>query len=83
MELGGVEQVKEEVRAIRFGKFLEDFTRELRLALRSLHTAPVRETMLKTVVLVVLDNQTVVDTKIDVNHNANVTRSHLINASEG
>ena len=40
IELGGVEQVKEEVRAIRVGRFLEDFTRELRLALRSLGKAP-------------------------------------------
>src|SRR6516162_436182 len=40
MELGGIEQVKEEVRAIRLGKFLEDFTRELRLASRSLAKAP-------------------------------------------
>jgi len=40
IELGGVEQVKEEVRAIRAGRFLENFTRELRLALRTLTKAP-------------------------------------------
>jgi hypothetical protein len=34
IELGGVEQVKEEVRAIRVGRFLENFVRNLRLALR-------------------------------------------------
>ena len=40
IELGGVEQVKEEVRAMRAGTFLENFTRELRLALRTLAKAP-------------------------------------------
>ena len=40
IELGGVEQVKEEVRAIRVGNFLENFTRELRLAFRTLAKAP-------------------------------------------
>jgi putative ABC transport system permease protein len=36
LELGGVEQVKEEVRAIRAGRFLEDFARDLRFAFRTL-----------------------------------------------
>jgi predicted permease len=36
MELGGVEQVKEEVRGIRAGRFLEDFARDLRFAIRML-----------------------------------------------
>jgi hypothetical protein len=36
IELGGVEQVKEEVRAIQAGRFLENFTRDLRLAFRTL-----------------------------------------------
>jgi hypothetical protein len=40
IELGGVEQVKEEVRAIRVGNFLENFTRDLRLAFRTLAKAP-------------------------------------------
>ena len=40
IELGGVEQVKEEVRAIRVGSFLENFLRELRLAFRALAKAP-------------------------------------------
>jgi predicted permease len=40
IELGGVEQVKEEVRAIRVGRFLENFTRDLRLAFRTLAKAP-------------------------------------------
>src|SRR6266576_1883263 len=40
IELGGVEQVKEEVRAIRVGRFLENCTRDLRLALRTLAKAP-------------------------------------------
>ena len=40
IELGGVEQVKEEVRAIRVGISLENFTRDLRLALRTLAKAP-------------------------------------------
>src|SRR6266699_3137271 len=40
IELGGVEQVKEEVRAIRVGRFLENSTRDLRLALRTLAKAP-------------------------------------------
>ena len=40
IELGGVEQVKEEVRAIRVGNFLENFTRDLRLTFRTLAKAP-------------------------------------------
>jgi len=40
IELGGVEQVKEEIRAIRVGSFLENFTRDLRLAFRTLAKAP-------------------------------------------
>ncbi len=40
IELGGMEQVKEEVRAIRVGSRLEDFARDLRLALRTLVKAP-------------------------------------------
>jgi predicted permease len=40
IELGGVEQVKEEVRAIRAGRFLEDFARDLRFALRTLAKSP-------------------------------------------
>jgi predicted permease len=40
IELGGVEQVKEEVRAIRVGSFLENLTRDLRLAFRTLAKAP-------------------------------------------
>jgi len=34
IELGGVEQVKEEVRAIRSGMFLETFAQDLRYTLR-------------------------------------------------
>ena len=40
MELGGVEQVKEEVRAARAGRFLEDFARDIRYALRTLAKSP-------------------------------------------
>ena len=40
MELGGVEQVKEQVRAARMGHLLEDFARDLRYALRSLAKSP-------------------------------------------
>ncbi len=40
MELGGVEQVKEEVRAVRTGRFLEDFVKDLRFALRTLAKSP-------------------------------------------
>jgi predicted permease len=40
IELGGVEQVKEEVRAIRAGRLLEDFARDLRFALRMLAKWP-------------------------------------------
>jgi predicted permease len=40
MELGGVEQVKEEVRAIRAGSILENFARDLRFAFRMLAKAP-------------------------------------------
>jgi predicted permease len=40
IELGGVEQVKEEVRAIRAGRFLEDLARDTRLAFRTLAKSP-------------------------------------------
>jgi predicted permease len=40
MELGGVEQVKEEVRAIRAGRPLEDFAKDLRFAVRTLAKSP-------------------------------------------
>jgi putative ABC transport system permease protein len=40
MELGGMEQVKEEVRAIRAGHILEDFARDVRFAFRQLTKSP-------------------------------------------
>ena len=40
IELGGVEQVKEEVRAVRSGRFLEDFAKDLRFAFRTLAKSP-------------------------------------------
>ncbi len=40
VELGGVDQVKEEVRAIRVGHILEDFARDLRFASRTLAKSP-------------------------------------------
>jgi predicted permease len=40
IELGGVEQVKEEVRAIRLGHLLEDAARDLRFAVRTLARSP-------------------------------------------
>jgi putative ABC transport system permease protein len=40
IELGGVEQVKEEVRAVRAGHILEDFARDLRFACRTLAKSP-------------------------------------------
>jgi predicted permease len=40
IELGGIEQVKEEVRAARAGRFLEDFARDVRFALRTLAKSP-------------------------------------------
>jgi putative ABC transport system permease protein len=40
VELGGVEQVKEEVRAARAGRFLEDLARDLRFAFRTLAKSP-------------------------------------------
>jgi predicted permease len=40
MELGGVEQVKEEVRAARAGRFLEDFAQDLRFAFRTMARSP-------------------------------------------
>ena len=40
IELGGVEQVKEEVRAIRSGMFLETLAQDLRYAVRILHKSP-------------------------------------------
>jgi len=40
LEMGGIEQVKERVRDIRAGAWLEDFTRDLRSAVRSLLRRP-------------------------------------------
>jgi putative ABC transport system permease protein len=40
-ELGGIEQVKEEVRQIRFGHFLETRGQDLRYAIRTLRKSPV------------------------------------------
>src|SRR5271157_4793204 len=40
IELGGVEQVKEEVRAIRLGRFLDNVARDLRFAFRALAKSP-------------------------------------------
>ena len=40
IEIGGLEQVKEEVRAIRFGSSLEGLARDLRLAFRTLAKSP-------------------------------------------
>jgi predicted permease len=40
MELGGIEQVKEEVRAVRAGRILEDFARDARFAFRTLAKSP-------------------------------------------
>jgi len=40
IELGGVEQVKEEVRSIRAGHLLEDFAKDLRYAFRTLAKSP-------------------------------------------
>ena len=40
IELGGVERVKEEVRAIRAGRLLEDLARDVRFAFRTLAKSP-------------------------------------------
>jgi predicted permease len=40
IELGGVEQVKEDVRAARPGRFVEDLARDLRFAFRTLAKSP-------------------------------------------
>jgi putative ABC transport system permease protein len=40
IELGGVEQVKEKVRAIRLGRLLEDLARDIRFAVRTLAKSP-------------------------------------------
>src|SRR6266576_3981721 len=40
IDLGGVEQVKEEVRAIRSGMFLETFAQDLRYTVRILRKSP-------------------------------------------
>src|SRR5215469_387711 len=40
IELGGMEQVKEEVRGVRAGRFLEDLARDGRLAFRTLAKSP-------------------------------------------
>jgi hypothetical protein len=40
IELGGVEQVKEEIRAVRSGRLLEDFAKDLRFAVRTFAKSP-------------------------------------------
>lgn len=40
IELGGIEQVKEEVRAARIGRLLEDFAKDVRYAFRTLAKSP-------------------------------------------
>ena len=40
IELGGIEQVKEEVRAIRLGRFLDNLARDLHFAVRQLRRNP-------------------------------------------
>jgi putative ABC transport system permease protein len=40
IELGGVEQVKEEVRGVRAGRILEDFAKDIRFAVRMLAKSP-------------------------------------------
>jgi len=40
IELGGVEQVKEEVRAVRAGRLVDDLARDVRFALRTLAKSP-------------------------------------------
>jgi putative ABC transport system permease protein len=40
IELGGIEQVKEEVRAVRVGRILEEFARDVRFAFRTLAKSP-------------------------------------------
>src|SRR5450432_3991869 len=40
IELGGLEQVKEEVRQVRTGRMLEEFLRDLRYGVRTLRTHP-------------------------------------------
>ena len=40
LELGGMEQVKEQVRAVRIGHVLDDFAKDLRFALRTLAKSP-------------------------------------------
>jgi putative ABC transport system permease protein len=40
LQLGGVEQVKEEVRQVRTGQILEDFRQDLRYAVRTLRRSP-------------------------------------------
>jgi putative ABC transport system permease protein len=40
IELGGIEQVKEQVRAAWAGRFLEDFARDIRFAFRTLAKSP-------------------------------------------
>jgi predicted permease len=40
IELGGIEQVKEKVRAVRAGRILEDFARDVRFVFRTLAKSP-------------------------------------------
>jgi macrolide transport system ATP-binding/permease protein len=52
IELGGIEQVKEEVRAIRFGRFLDNLARDLRFALHQVRRNPgVTTTVILTLAL--------------------------------
>jgi len=45
IELGGIEQVKEEVRAIQAGRLLDDLARDIRLAFRTLAKSPAFSTV--------------------------------------
>jgi macrolide transport system ATP-binding/permease protein len=54
IELGGIEQVKEEVRAIRLGRFLDAFARDLRFAVRQLrHNTGFTATVIVTLALAI------------------------------
>jgi macrolide transport system ATP-binding/permease protein len=54
IELGGIEQVKEEVRSIRLGRFFDNLARDLRFALRQLlHNSGYTVTVIVTLALAI------------------------------
>ena len=65
IELGGIEQVKEEVRAARAGRVLEDFVRDVRFAFRTLAKSPGFTTVAVTILALGVGVNTAVFSLVD------------------